>query len=175
MTETWKAVPGFEGLYEVSDMGRVRSLDRDVHIPHPTKPHSRRAPGRVLQLQRHPQGYIQVRFNNTSHLVHRLVAAAFHGPVGEGLEVAHLNGQRTDNRAANLALVRHRENLSHMLLHDTRLFGSRNPGAVLTEKEVAEIRSRRTRGETYKQIARDFSVTKQTVGKIARGERWTRV
>lgn len=169
--ETWKDIPGFEGAYQVSDLGRVWSLDRVVAVG----AGSRRLRGQIMAVQQHPGGYRQVRLPGGSLLVHRLVAAAFLGPCPTGYEVAHGDNDRTNNRLSNLAYATHGENLSHMLVHGTRQWGERNPQAVLTRDQVEAVKQLRASGQTYKSIAAGLPVTDKTVGKIVRGERWAHV
>lgn len=89
--EEWRGVVGFESLYEVSDLGRVRSLPRY------------RVKGRVLKPQPAGAGYFQVALGAKARAyVHHLVAAAFIGPRPEGLNVLHGGANMTDNRAVNL-------------------------------------------------------------------------
>jgi NUMOD4 motif/HNH endonuclease len=93
--EEWRAVVGYEGFYEVSSRGRIRSLPRG------------KRPGRMRKLNRRKDGYldIQLRVNNiiSNQLVHRLVAAAFCPRQPHETIARHLNDERTDNRAENLA------------------------------------------------------------------------
>lgn len=108
-SETWKPVYGFEGFYEVSDHGRIRSLDRVVQrSPHPQTIH-----GRVLKGSTAKSGHIQVRLKNAgkgkSNYVHRIVYEAFIGPIPKGLEVRHMNGIPGDNRLVNLRIGTRRE------------------------------------------------------------------
>lgn len=93
--ERWLPVPGWEGLYEVSDLGRVRSLDR---------PNGLRGRVRVLSVGSH--GYLDVGLCDggvrRTRLVHRLVLEAFVGPCPEGQEACHADSDRTNNRLSNL-------------------------------------------------------------------------
>lgn len=100
MNERWVPVHGWAEFYEVSDLGRVRSLDRIDTL-------GRRKRGRILRLQKHPGGYRGVSFcgngvKDKRYFVHRLVAAAFHGPPPDGYHACHGNGDPADNRASNL-------------------------------------------------------------------------
>lgn len=101
--ETWKPVVGYEGYYEVSDHGNVRSVDRTVQ----------RSDGVVQRFKGHlrkPQvdefGYLRIslRKDGKSHhfRVHRLVLEAFVGPCPEGTEACHGDGDRSNNRLENL-------------------------------------------------------------------------
>lgn len=102
MNETWKHVLGWQGFYEVSDHGNVRSVDREVEQRNGVK---RRFSGRMLR-QSNLNGYRTVSLNrpgvNERRTVHRMVLEAFVGPRPEGLEACHANHDRKDNRLENL-------------------------------------------------------------------------
>lgn len=105
MTERWLPVPGWDGVYEVSDLGRVRSLPRRVPSRHEWHPTARAVPGRILRAS--PRGeYLRVTLardgRRYSVNVHRLVLEAFRGPAPTGMETLHGNGDGTDNRLGNL-------------------------------------------------------------------------
>lgn len=97
MSERWLPIPGWEGLYEVSDLGRVRSLKRPG-----VKGHS----ARIMKGSKAGAGYRKVILwhnGRTEHIyVHRLVLTAFVGPCPEGMEACHGNAVRDDNRLENL-------------------------------------------------------------------------
>ena len=103
MEEIWKDVQGFEGRYQVSNLGRVRSLDRLIETEHP---YVRK--GEMLKPSMNKgKGYLRVSFsdghrNYTHYEVHRLVALHFVTGYKEGLVVNHKNEIKTDNRAENL-------------------------------------------------------------------------
>lgn len=114
-TETWKAVVGYEGLYEVSDLGRVRSVTRVVgrkgkgDLP---------IAGREMRLQLTPRGYLRVQLGrdggHENHLVHTLVAEAFLGPAPSTVhEINHKFGIKTDNRVTEIEWVTPQQNQSH--------------------------------------------------------------
>ena len=112
MGERWRPVPGWSGYYEVSSLGRVRSVPRQVRC---RGGGMRRLSGRVLAPATDEGGYLRVglwRDGRPSHeFVHRLVVAAFIGPIGPGMQVDHRNGVRTDNRVENLEVVTPLENI----------------------------------------------------------------
>lgn len=95
---TWAAVPGWAGLYEVSDAGDVRSLDRKVR--------GRRVQGRVLRPAPNPKGYLIVILSGlgrrVGYPVHRLVAEAFLGPRPIGMHTCHNDGDNRNNTVTNL-------------------------------------------------------------------------
>lgn len=117
--ENWKAIPGFEGRYEVSDCGRVRSVPHAVSIRHGAE---RTTQEHILKPQQARNGYLLVSLGRRHKhmLIHRLVALAF-VPNPEGLdEVNHKNLNKTDNRVSNLEWVSKHENMDHA--HKTGAF-----------------------------------------------------
>jgi hypothetical protein len=111
-TEIWRPVVGYEGQYEVSDLGRVRSLDRLVVYK---RGGIRLFVGRIRRHSHIPSGHqiVKLSVNSKSQAwwVHRLVAAAFIGPCPDGLEVCHNNGDPTDNQVQNLRYDTHKANM----------------------------------------------------------------
>lgn len=102
----FKAIEGYEGIYEVSDLGEVRSVDRIVEFKDGRNAHYK---GKVLKLAMNVHGYFTVMLSKNGitkmMTVHRLVAEAFL-PNPENLpEVHHINHVKTDNRACNLKWV----------------------------------------------------------------------
>ena len=125
--ENWKPVVGFEGYYEVSDMGRVRSVDRYVNtgIRHSEKVHRK---GRVLIPHTKRKGYLAVDLSKgnivKTILVHRIVATAFL-PKGENdTQVNHINCNTSDNRVTNLEWCTGEENRAHAKANN-RYYSSR--------------------------------------------------
>jgi hypothetical protein len=96
--ETWKDIPGYEGLYEASDLGRIRTVQ-----PHPK---GRTPANHILAASKHRNGYLNVGLHSEAGRkvlgVHRLVASAFYGVPTSGMEACHADGDRLNNRAENL-------------------------------------------------------------------------
>ena len=111
--ETWKAIPGYEGLYEVSDQGRVRSLDRYVECVGPIKGrYFSKKKGRVLRPGPSNYGHLSVVLGrNNTRMVHELVLRAFVGEPPEKHECCHNNGDPADNRLQNLRWGTRSENI----------------------------------------------------------------
>lgn len=105
-TETWRPVVGFEGWYEVSDLGRVRSVDRVVTMAGRWAGALTRRAGRVRKPRLQSNGYLFVNLSREGNLtiqnVHQMVARAFLGPRPPAHDVCHGNGDKTDNRLENL-------------------------------------------------------------------------
>ena len=128
MKEVWRPVPGWETLYEVSDLGRVKSFDRPVvQLSRSGNPVTVVYKSKVLKPR--PAGgrkdgerYLQVTLakNNENHAryVHHLVAAAFLGPRLEGAEVNHKDCDKTNNALSNLEYVSRDENIAHALANN---------------------------------------------------------
>ena len=110
--EIWKDITGYEGLYQVSNMGRVRSTNRTITLANGRE---RTLPSKVLRPGEQ-KGYLHVCLSSrgveTSYLVHRLVAASFLGPIPNGMEVDHINEDHKDNRVSNLQFLSRTENAS---------------------------------------------------------------
>ncbi len=110
--ENWKDILGFEGRYQVSDLGRVRSLDRYVRLVAKGVETSRLAKGKILRPGKMKSGHVSVALGKgNSCLVHKLVMEVFKGPCPKGCEVLHLNHVPNDNRLENLKYGTRSENL----------------------------------------------------------------
>lgn len=118
MGEEWKDIEGFEGLYQASSEGRIRSLGREV-AGNAGSVWFRK--GKTLKPVITRGGYLQVLlYKEGKHKwfsVHRLVYAAFNGEIPSGYDVNHIDEDKTNNRLDNLNLLTHKENLN---------FGTRN-------------------------------------------------
>lgn len=138
---------GFEGCYEVSDQGRVRSLDRKVEaLNRWGKVTARTYAGRVLRPHTNQKrgGYRYVVLHDAegqhSRRVSVLVAAAFTGSRPEGMQVCHRNGVSDDDRAVNLRYDTPKANMADKHVHGTYSCGENHPTAKLSNADAAEIR-----------------------------------
>lgn len=172
--EEWRPVVGYEGLYEVSSHGRVRSLDR--FRPHPTNERLTLVRGRVLKLKRRQRtGHLTVTLQNAGRsypFVHGLVLAAFVGPRPEGMECCHNDGNPANNHVSNLRWDTHAANLADMVRHGTRVQGQQIRRAKLTPEEVREIRASHAAGATQAELARRFRVTPTAIWWVVKGKTW---
>lgn len=174
ITEEWRSVLGYEGFYEASDHGRVRSVDRTV----PTKRQRAQAlRGRMLRINVSDRGRPWVELSRDAtrraFFVHRLVLEAFVGLRPEGLECCHEDGDRANNRLGNLRWDTHASNMADMRRHGTDPRGERHGMAKLTEHDVREIRRRyAVGGVSQASLGREFGVTQRSVSYVVRRVTW---
>lgn len=100
MPEMWRPVVGYEDAYEVSSLGRIRTIARIVKAG--DRGGVRSVPAAIRAPSLGNNGYLQVTLRRRTHMIHTLVTAAFLGPRPTGMEVCHNNGDAHDNRAENL-------------------------------------------------------------------------
>lgn len=162
--EEWRDVEGFEGLYEVSSLGRIKSHwgMRDV---------------KYLKPQQGRNGYHQVNLTSRNGekrkaKIHRLVCAAFHGPRDSDWHAAHTDGDRLNNCASNLSWKTAAENNADQFRHGTKQIGEDSPNAKLTTEQVLTIRSSR---RTKRSLAERYGVCQRTIVQIQNRERWAHV
>ena len=168
--EIWKAIPGYEGFYSVSSLGRVRAEKRQVE----GKLSSVRTLPQKLMIPTNNGGYLQVCLSrNKSQLcrkVHVLVMLAFVGERPDGLEVAHKNGIRHDNRLENLRYDTKFGNCQDKKLHGTQPRGTQIRRSKLTEEQVKAIR---LDGRSSRKIGLEYGVHHQSISSIKNGTSWS--
>lgn len=169
LPEEWRPVVGWEDLYQVSNLGRVRNIaDRNG-----TKV------GKVLRPGRMTTGYFFVvlcrNSKKTNSSVSRLVAKAFlPPPVLE--EVNHINSDRLDNRVTNLEWVTPAKNIRHKVLAGHVPTGESVHGARLTAEKARAIKALLREGSlSLPQIGARFGVHKATIWDIDHGLTWKHV
>ena len=118
--ETFKDIPGYEGLYQVSDYGAVRSLN-----------YQGKKRIKYLKNEKMPNGYERIVLCRNGKpkrfMVHRLVLETFVGKIPDGYEIDHINAVCDDNRLSNLRVVTHKENMENPIsVERNRETGRRN-------------------------------------------------
>ena len=175
MREVWKQIRGFEGKYDVSNMGRVRSL-RFINAYR----NDLRKPPLILSRKRiNDKGYpaANLRKNNRcfESPFHVLVAEAFIGKKPKGKEVAHLDGNKLNAKASNLMWATRKENESHKRIHGTHQDGELNHYHKLKETQVKQIILLSRSGRSRISLANVFGVHRVTIGMIARRRTWKHI
>lgn len=175
--ELWKPIKGYEGLYEVSNLGRVKSLDRknsrDVkgledYI----------SKGKILAPRPQRQGYQLVALYRNGERedkpIHRIVADVFLPNPNNKKTINHKNGVKDDNRVKNIEWASQKENNRHAwdngLISARR--GEKNPAAKLSESDVVKIKMAFECGISSGELAKIYSVHKSTIKSIRAGRNW---
>ncbi|TXH18756.1 MAG: hypothetical protein E6R03_01630 [Hyphomicrobiaceae bacterium] len=169
--ELWRPVPRWEGLYEVSTRGRVRSLPRIGKLP---TGQATKIPGRILRQRIGRREYLVVwlcrQDRGQNRRTHRLVAEAFLGllPDQRSVEVNHIDGRRQNNRLENLELIDGHGNQVHALengLHNS---------AKLSAQKVRELRALYfVERYSVAHLAKQFGILPRAVTAVLRGKTWT--
>lgn len=171
--ERWRQVREWEGLYEVSNMGRVRSLSRWVAARDGRK----LVEGRILKLVVGRFGYHKVSLQDGIRVkhtnIHRLVAQSFLPGTGE--VVRHLDGDPSNSRVDNLAWGSYKDNEEDKRRHGRVPSGERHHAAVLNETLVRSIQQMSGQGFSQLRIAKELGLNRGVIGQVVRGERWTHV
>lgn len=166
--ERWRPVRNFVGQYEISNLGRVRSIARFVAC----RDGQRLIEGQILSLKIVNERYSAIVLHDGERTetvcVHRLVAEAF--VVGTGEHVRHLDGDSRNNKWTNLAWGSPKENEADKARHGRTLKGLTHPRAVLNADQVRSIRDMHARGFSQLAIARATGIGRGTVGYVVRKE-----
>ena len=165
--ERWLPVVGFEGIYDVSDFGRVRSIMKRKNT----------LVGRILKPSLNASGYRHVGLHkdgkHNTLRVHRLAMMAFIGPCPNGEQINHIDGNKINNRLDNLEYVTASENTRHALSLGLRvaLRGEAHCNSKLKETDVHKIRALFGK-KTHAEIAEIFNVSRRNISHIANGSTW---
>lgn len=179
VAEEWRDVVGYEGTYQISDRGAVRSVDRTWVHPNGSVHICR---GQAKRCRNNERGYEKVRLKKFGErprwfMVHRVVGAAFIGPCPKGLQVNHIDGNKQNNFKENLEYVTPKENREHAVrigLMDGNRGGAKIPSR-LTAETVIQIRNLHASGVSYCQLARDFGVVHDTIRSAVLRKTWAHV
>ena len=163
--EIWKDIPDWEGVYQVSDRGRVRSLPRErvtsagakvFHKGQTLTPHIK-------------NGYPAVNLRDSGRLarayVHRLVAIAFLGS-GDGCEVAHADGDRSNPRLGNLRWATREQNRADMVCHGTVRHRDEYKHAKYATSDIAEMARLNRMGKSQAEVAKMFGTSRSYISKL---------
>lgn len=172
MKEIWKDITGYEGFYQVSNYGKIKSLDRISHQGNFLK-------GTVGYTYKATNGYIKVtltKCGKSKHfLAHRIVAESFLDKTDGKTHVNHIDGNKTNNYFLNLEWCTPLENIRHSI--DTGLTNKKGENcwnSILKESDVIEIRSK-IGALTTREISVLFAISIPTVYDIKHRRTWTHI
>jgi hypothetical protein len=178
MEEEWRDIEGFEGYYQVSNLGRVRSLDR-------VKCDGIRMKGRIMKTHFDACGYEMVQLRRDGKYkhpsIHRLVAIAFIPNPDNLPQVNHIDEIRNHNTVDNLewCTVLYNQNYGHRRERASESsVGEKNANHRLTEKQVLEIREKYIPGHAefgVRPLAEKYGVKYVTISKILQRKIWTNI
>jgi hypothetical protein len=183
--DVWKDVIGYEGLYQVSNLGNVRSLDREI-APNNRVPYWRK--GKICKQSKSNLGYMTVGFtvNNVkvSKYVHRLVAEAFIDNINDYPQVNHIDCDKTNNRVDNLEWCTNSQNHTHasknglnkLHLHRVAYSGEKNGRSLLTKEQVLEIKQKYIPYKySAKKLAKEYNVSESCITHILNNTSWKEI
>ena len=172
--ENWKQIVGFEGLYEVSDLGRVRSSDR---MSKAKLGSYRKQSGKLILGGTNSRGYrlcllYPAEGKRKTVYFHHLVLKTFVGDPLPSQEACHNDGNKQNNRLDNLRWDTHVSNCEDREKHGTNHKGVHNGNAKLTEKEVTDIRLLEL---THIEIAKRYGISTASVSMIKTRKYWKHI
>lgn len=177
-TELWKPVVGYEGLYEVSDHGYIRSLDRFVKRCYGG---ARWIRGQLRQPSVDRDGYLCICLSSGGETktfkMHRLVLTAFRSEPFEDAVCMHLDNDRKNNHISNLRWGTVAENNKYCEDRGRANHpkGEINGNSKLTKTEVLEIRGLYIGGVLQRELAVQFCITQTVVSKIVNRQIWKHI
>ena len=169
MNEEWRPVVGYEGLYEVSSTGNVKTVFERANgsLPRLLKPY--RPKGDYARTGLTKNGKVKMLY------IHRLVARAFIGECPKGCEVNHIDHDRTNNHYFNLEYVTRKENIAWSMKAGRRAIGEKHYKARLTREQVEQIRLAYATNDprpSQLQLAEQYGVHMTTINHIITNRTW---
>ena len=172
MREEWRSITGYEGLYEVSNLGGVRSLVRMTK-------RGRRGGRRLKTSPNVYSGYLAVSLSAENRqqvaYIHALVLEAFVGPRPPGMEACHGDGDRKNCRLDNLRWDTRKNNHKDKIAHGTQTRGENHPVSILKERDIPKIFALRKQGKLLREIAAIFGVSDSQISLILLRREWKHV
>lgn len=167
--EIWKDIEGYEGLYQVSNHGKVKSLARKIIWDKG----SREVKDKLLSNKtKNTSGYLQVSLSKDGKskivTIHRLVAKHFLKDFNKNLTINHKDGNKLNNNIENLECISNVDNLRHA--HENNLIiikkGLESPNCKFSKLEIVEILNLLNSGVFQSEIAKKYNVHQTTISKI---------
>lgn len=167
MNEIWKDIPNYKGYYQVSSLGRVKSLDRTITYSNGKEVYTK---GKIIKQSKDSHNRLRLILNKNgtkkNYFAHSLVALSFIGEKPDNYIVAHCNGDNNDNRLSNLRYDTIKENSIDMYRH-----GGKVSIGKLSIDDIMKIRDFYNSGNcTMLEIGEMYNVSHSTISKIIRKE-----
>jgi hypothetical protein len=177
MIELWKDISGYEGRYQVSNLGRVKSLKR-IETRSDGRAHTV-AESLLTPSPNIVSGHLRVNLakdrKSKTVYIHRIVLEAFQGTCPIGQECCHADDDPSNNVISNLRWGTHKENTEDRRKNKKLIVGEAATGAKLTNEKVAEIKKRLALGVKNSVLVSEFNVSPAAISNIKLGHRWKHV
>jgi len=174
-SECWKFIPDYEGLYKVSDKGRVMSTDMVVNLDCITsKSKKRKIKGRVLKpFISHGYNVVSLCKNGVQkkYKVSRLVLYAFESVKESEFDACHNDGNRQNDNLENLRWGTRKENMGDAKIHGTIKSGVSHNNSRITRSDLVDIINSKL---SYSKIAQKYGMSKSAIGKIKIGQTYSK-
>jgi len=180
MKERWKDIKGYEGIYQISNMARVKSLGREQRVKLNNNITSAFRPEKIIKVSINTDGYLTLcltkNYFKKTVKIHRLVAIHFIKNKYNKPYVNHKDGNKLNNSIENLEWCTYQENLKHAMMHGLRANHERHGAAKLTKKEARLIRELRYSNKMkYKDLSEMFNVAQGTIQSILHNRTWQNI
>lgn len=179
MSEKWVNIEGYEGIYQITRSGKVRSLDKVVNCYPKTK---RTVKGRTLKPILGKIGYYYFQLSNNksvrkSKYLHRLLALTFISNPNNYPCINHKDGNKRNNSLSNLEWCTHQQNMAHgfrtgLVPKMINVKGEKGFSAKLKDRDVMAIKKRLKNGERIIDIAKDYPIKEGAISEIKAGRSW---
>lgn len=177
--EIWKSIPGFEGYYEASTFGNIRSLDRYCELDGRWGRYTRFKPGKMMTPKFDGRGlYLMIVLSKDGvtkkYLVHRLIAMTFVDNPNNLPEVNHIDENKTNNRPENLEWCDHKYNNNYGS-KATSSRGQKNSQNKFSEDMIKEIKRLYKHGDPEfgtMGLSKKFGISAPHISAIIHGKRW---
>lgn len=175
--EVWLDIPDYEGFYQASSFGRIKSVDRMILCKDGK---NKLIKGTILAPSQTKHGYFALALCRNgvaqTHTVHKLVSRTFLGLRPSQMQVNHLDGDKLNNAVSNLEYCTPSENTRHAFETGLNLSkGEANPSAKLKADDIKSITARASNGESLRSIASSYGVVVSSIWSIVNNKAWRHV
>lgn len=164
--EIWKDIPRYNGLYQASTYGRIKSIAHFYYSTYKGKKVRRWLEEKIFEMKKlNSKGYKRLNLNGVVHFAHKLIAITFIPNLDNKPQINHIDGNKLNNTVKNLEWVTNQENRTHAIkmgLHANRKTGL----GKITFEQIRTIKNLYGIGVSQKRIAKQYNIVQQTVSKL---------